>query len=40
MTQQPLDWVRNGFGDRVKPSGEYESTAWGTKRVRWQWEER
>lgn len=29
--------TRNGWGDRVQPSGTYERTAFGTKRVRWAW---
>jgi len=29
--------TRNGWGAAVVPSGEYEQTAWGTKRVRWTW---
>ena len=32
--------TRNGFGDSVVPSTSYELTAWGSKRVRWQWVER
>ena len=31
--------TRNGWGDRVVPSGQYEATEFGTKRVRWRWQE-
>lgn len=27
--------IRNGLLDRVVPSGEFETSEWGTKRVRW-----
>jgi hypothetical protein len=29
--------TRNGWGDRVVPSGTFEETEFNTKRVRWRW---
>lgn len=29
--------TRNGWGSRVVPSGQFEMTEFGTKRVRWTW---
>ena len=31
--------TRNGWGAHVVPSGGYEVTPWGSKRVRWAWVE-
>lgn len=29
--------TRNGWGSRVVPSGSFETTEFGTRRVKWQW---
>jgi hypothetical protein len=31
--------TRNGWGDRVVPSGTFEATDFGSKRTRWRWVE-
>src|SRR5262245_52989701 len=31
--------TRNGWGERVVPSGQFEATAFNTRRVRWSWQE-
>lgn len=31
-----INSTRNGLGDRVVDSGQYEETAWGTKRTKWR----
>jgi hypothetical protein len=31
-----LNSIRNGLGERVRPSGAYETTPWNTKRVKWR----
>lgn len=39
---RPLSSVcstRNGWGSRVGPSGEYELTAWSTRRTKWRWQD-
>lgn len=35
-----INSTRNGLGDLVVDSGEYEQTAWGTKRTKWQAQDR
>ena len=34
-TLSTVNSVRNGLGDLVVDSGEYESSEWGTRRTRW-----
>lgn len=32
-----INSTRNSWDRHVVPSGQYDETAWGTKRVRWMW---